>query len=80
MIPTSIPVGIANMVLEGNTKFIKQGRDKMVLYIPVDIIRDSRFPFKGEEDLFISVDPETQSIVVTLRDNVPSYRDELRNR
>jgi len=66
------------MVLEGNTRFIRQGRDKMVLYIPVDIIRDSRFPFKGEENLFISVDPETQSIVVTLLDNVPSYRDELK--
>jgi len=67
------------MVLEGKARFIKQGKSKMVIYLPVDIIRDSRFPFNGDEDLFISVDPETQSIIVTLLDNVPSYRDELRN-
>ena len=62
------------MVLEGKTRFIKQGKDKMVIYVPVDIIRDSRFPFSGEDDLFISVDPETQTIIVTLIENLPSYR------
>ena len=62
------------MVLEGNTKFIRQGKNKLVIYIPADIIKDSRFPFRGDEELFITVDPDYQSIFVTIPDNLPSYK------
>ena len=62
------------MVLEGKTKFIKQGKNKMVVYIPADIIKDSRFPFEGDEELFITVDPDYQSIFITIPDNLPPYK------
>jgi hypothetical protein len=67
----SITICDTNMVLQGRTRFIKQGERKIVLYIPIDIVKDSRFPFKGDEELFISVDPDMQSIFVTLLQNVP---------
>jgi len=46
----------------------------MVIYIPADIIKDSRFPFTGDEELFITVDPDYQSIFITIPDNLPSYK------
>jgi hypothetical protein len=67
-------LGDAKLVLEGKTKFIRQGQNKLVVYIPADLIKDSRFPFNGDEELFITVDPDYQSIFITIPSNLPSYR------
>lgn len=67
-------MGKTNLVLESNTKFIRQGKNKLVIYIPADIIKDSRFPFRGDEELYITVDPDYQSIFVTIPDNLPPYK------
>lgn len=62
------------MVLDGKTRFIRQGKNKIVVYIPADIVKDSRFPFKGDEELFITIEPEYQSIFITISENLPPYK------
>jgi len=62
------------LVLDGKTRFIRQGKNKIVVYIPADIVKDSRFPFKGDEELFITIEPEYQSIFITISENLPPYK------
>jgi len=63
------------MVLEGRTKLINQG-GKLVVYIPKSIASDSMFPFKTTDEMYLYVNPEEQSAILTLRKNLPDYKIE----
>lgn len=44
------------MVLEGQGRFWEHTKEKMILYIPTDIYKDSQFPFKPKEQVKITIE------------------------
>jgi bifunctional DNA-binding transcriptional regulator/antitoxin component of YhaV-PrlF toxin-antitoxin module len=58
-------------VLEGKGRFINLRRktankiyDNFFVYVPVEVARDSGFPFKPKEPLIIKVDREKKRVVL----------------
>jgi hypothetical protein len=55
-------------MLEGEGRIIVQGEadrpTKLFVYVPVEIARDSQFPFHGSGPVSIRVDLKAQSLVV----------------
>ena len=51
------------MTLEGQGRFWEQTKGKLILYIPVDIYKDSQFPFKPKDQVKITIEPNKRMIV-----------------
>jgi len=55
-------------MLEGEGRVIVQGEPerpaKLFIYVPVEIARDSQFPFRKTGPVFIRVDSDARQIVV----------------
>ena len=49
------------MVLKAKTKFYLT-RNRLYLYVPMDIVKDSQFPFKAGEKVIIEI--EDKKIVI----------------
>jgi len=65
-----LPTG-STKVLEGKGKFINRRTrtankdyDRFFIYVPVEVARDSAFPFKSNELVMVKVDKGKQRIVV----------------
>ena len=43
------------MVLKATTKFYST-RNRIYLYVPMDIVKDSQFPFKAGESVTVEID------------------------
>ncbi|MHB8566046.1 MAG: hypothetical protein ACYC7D_15275 [Nitrososphaerales archaeon] len=59
------------VVLEGNGKFVNRRTktyskdyDRFFLYVPVEIARDSGFPFKPDEVVKIKIDRKMKRLLV----------------
>ena len=68
--PFMLPTG-STKVLEGKGKFINRRTrtankdyDRFFIYVPVEVARDSAFPFKSNELVMVKVDKGKQRIVV----------------
>ena len=55
---------LTKMTLEGLGRFWEHTKGKMILYIPVDIYKDSQFPFKPKEQVKVTIDPENKRIII----------------
>jgi len=69
-LPFMLPTG-STKVLEGKGKFINRRTrtankdyDRFFIYVPVEVARDSAFPFKSNELVMVKVDKGKQRIVV----------------
>lgn len=58
-------------MLEGKGRFINQKRrtstrtyDNFFLYVPVEVARDSSFPFRPKDVVKIKVDPDRKRVVL----------------
>jgi len=55
------------MVLKGRCRIIIQDGElpkKVLIYIPLDIAKDSQFPFKKSENASIEVSPQEGRIII----------------
>jgi hypothetical protein len=45
-------------MIEGKSKFTvpKQGSSTGIIYIPADVVKDSIFPFKPDEEVIVRID------------------------
>jgi len=66
-----LPKVIAKVAIEGKGKFInrrtktaKGEYDKFFTYIPVEVARDSTFPFKPDEVVRIRIDKRKNRLVI----------------
>jgi len=63
-----------NKVLEGKGKFINRRTktaskdyDRFFIYVPVEVARDSAFPFKPEDTVTLKIDRARNKLVVEKR-------------
>ena len=55
-----------NRMLEGKTKFIIPSKGSTgVIYIPADVVKDSSFPFKPEQEVAVRIND--QKLVIQRR-------------
>lgn len=55
-----------NRMLEGKTKFIIPSKGSTgVIYIPADVVKDSSFPFKPEQEVVVRIND--QKLVIQRR-------------
>jgi len=55
-----------NRMLEGTTKFIIPSKGSTgVIYIPADVVKDSSFPFKPEQEVVVRIND--QKLVIQRR-------------
>ena len=53
------------MALEGKTKILNSKKaHTQYITIPSYIVRDSQYPFKGDEEVYIYVDPQLKIIEI----------------
>ena len=38
-----------------------------MVYIPIDVVKDSTYPFKPREDVHVRLDPENKQIIISKR-------------
>jgi hypothetical protein len=57
-------------VLTAKGKIIRQGEDKerpsrTVIYVPVDVARDSSFPFSEDTQVRVTIEPGKRQLIVS---------------
>jgi hypothetical protein len=58
-----------SLLLSAQGKIIRQGEDKTrptrtVIYVPVDVARDSSFPFSDDAKVVVTIDQENHRLIV----------------
>jgi len=57
-----------NRMLEGKTKFIIPSKGSTgIIYIPADVVKDSSFPFKPDQEVVVRING--QKLIIERRSN-----------